>query len=159
MALIGRRVLAVAAVLLGIAAPAHADKASEINSALKAAFDSKDPDRDGTLDPSEVSNFVASLFKTVDVDGDGLITKGEFRRLSLNLEPIARRYGRTRQFAAAHERIRRRWTLGRRQTLSLVNLQLSAKGEMFAGVGERRPLNFAQFKKARFVRELVGSLR
>jgi hypothetical protein len=151
--------LAAAALVLATVVPASADKASEIDAALRTVFKSKDVDRNGVLDSAEITNFVNNLFAAMDTDGDRLVTQREFHGLSLNLLPLARKYGRTKQYAAARERIRRRWTLGRRKTLSLVNVQTKAKGELFAVAGARQRLTFSQFKKARFVRELVSALQ
>lgn len=148
-----------AALVLATAGPAYADKASAIDAALRTVFNSHDTNRDHVLDSAEVTTFVHDIFAAMDTNGDRLVTKREFHDLSLNLLPVARKYGRIRQYAAARERIRRRWTLGRRKTLSLVNLQTNVKGELFAVAGARHRLSFSQFKKARFVRELVGALR
>lgn len=159
MAGVRKTTIAVAALVLATAVPAYADKASEIDAALRTVFNSHDADRDRTLDSAEVTNFVEHLFAAMDTNGDGLVTRREFYGLSLNLLPLARKYGRTRQYAQARERIYRRWTLGRRETLSLVNVQANAKGELFDVAGVGQSVNFSQFKKARFVRELVGALR
>jgi hypothetical protein len=64
------------------------------------------------------------------------------RRCSRSVLPLAREYGRVRQYAAVRDRIWWRWTLGRRKTLSAVNLQISAKDELFAVPGVRQTVNF-----------------
>jgi hypothetical protein len=148
-----------AAALVDAAVPARADKASEIDGALRTVFGSNDADRDGRLGTAEITHFVNDLFAAMDTNGDRLVSHREFRELSLSLLPLARKYGRLGQYAAARERIWRRWTLGRRKTLSAVNLQLNAKGELFAVPGVGQTVSFEQFKRARFIRELAAAVR
>jgi hypothetical protein len=132
MAGIIKTIVAVTAFIVATAVPAHADKASEIERALATAFDGNDANRNGSLDAAEITPFVDDLFAATDTNSDRLVSHGEFRGLSLTLLPLAQKYGRVRQYAAARERIRRRWTLVRRKTLSAVNLPINAKGELFA---------------------------
>src|SRR4051812_3016697 len=75
----------VAATALAVAAPvpAHADKASEINRALRTVFDSHDANRDGRLDTAEITHFADDLFAAMDTNGDQLTSRREFRGLSL----------------------------------------------------------------------------
>jgi len=154
-----RTMIAAAAVVVATALPAYADKTEEIDAALRTVFRSNDANRDGVLDSAEITHFIDDLFAATDTNSDRLVSHGEFRGLSLNLLPLAQKYGRVRQYAAARERIWRRWTLGRRKTLSAVNLQINAKGELFAVPGVGQTVSFAQFKRARFIRDLAASVR
>lgn len=91
-----KRLIAVTAVVVATAVPAYADKASQVDAALRTVFSGKDANRDGVLDSAEITNFTSDLFAAMDTNGDRLVTQREFHGLSLNLLPIARKYGRTR---------------------------------------------------------------
>lgn len=151
--------LAALAIVSATALPAHADKRSEIERALRTGFDSADADRDGVLTAPEHNTFVENLFLAMDANGDRRLTQREFHELSLNLLPLARKYGRVKEYAAARERIRRRWKLTGRATQSWTNFMLGAKNELSTAAGGRGTLTFARFKRARFIRELADALR
>src|SRR3954471_3790987 len=67
-----------AALVLATVVPASANKASEIDAALRTVFKSKDVDRNGVLDSAEITNFVNNLFAAMDTDGDRLVTQRAF---------------------------------------------------------------------------------
>jgi len=153
------RFVAAIAVVSASTLPAHADKASEIERALRTGFNSADANRDGVLTAPEHNTFVENLFLAMDANGDRRLTQREFHALSLNLLPLARKYGRVKEYAAARERIRRRWKLTGRETQSWTNFMLGAKSELATAAGGRGRLTFARFKRARFIRELADALR
>ena len=153
------RFVAAIAIVSAAALPAHADKASEIERALRTVFDSADANRDGVLTAPEHNAFVENLLLAMDVNGDRRLTQREFHALSLNLLPLARKYGRVNEYAAARERIRRRWKLTGRATQSWTNFMLGAKNELATAAGGRGRLTFARFKRTRFIRELADALR
>ena len=111
------------------------------------------------LTAPEHNTFVENLFLAMDANGDRRLTQREFHALSLNLLPLARKYGRVKEYAAARERIRRRWKLTGRETQSWTNFMLGAKSELATAAGGRGTLTFARFKRARFIRELAEALR
>jgi hypothetical protein len=153
------RLVGATALVVATALPAHADKAAEIDRALRTVFKGADANGDRVLSAPEHNTFVENLFLAMDTNGDRRLTQREFHALSLNLLPIARKYGRVSEYAAAREGVRRRWKLTGRATQSWTNFMLGAKNELAAVAGAPRTLTYPQFKRARFVRELVAALR
>ena len=66
--------VAAIALVSAAALPAHADKASEIERALRTAFNSADANRNGVLTARENNTFVENLFLAMDANGDRRLT-------------------------------------------------------------------------------------
>jgi len=151
-----------AALALG-AAPARAQ--SDAEHMLDAVFQMFDENRDGAITADEANHFIDKTFAEMDMKRAGKISREAWMRFSFGLADLAADQGRSDAYDRAKYRIFRRWDRSRSGALSLDDYRAGVLGDARAGLRPRpKPgaeirIDFAAFKRAPFVRELMASLR
>jgi hypothetical protein len=139
---------------------ARAAGAAEIDQALLTAFQSWDDDGDGILKPQEGEKFIKTLFAAADTDANKSVSAEEFRTISLGLAPLAEKYGKAAEYAAARDSIYGRWDTRRSGNLTFETFRLGIVNDFdVAAPGMPKQLDFEGFKTVRFIGEMIASLQ
>jgi Ca2+-binding EF-hand superfamily protein len=154
--------LAALAALLALgAAPARAQ--SDAEHLLDAVFQMFDENRDGVIAMDEASRFIDRTFAEMDVKHTGKITPDAWMRFSFGLADLAAAQGRSDAYDRAKYRIFKRWDRGNSGALSLEAYRAGVLGDarkaQGAKAGQELRIDFAAFKRAPFMRQLVSALR
>ncbi|QGM99289.1 EF-hand domain-containing protein [Methylocystis parvus] len=159
-----RTLSAALAVLLPLgAAPARAQ--SDAEHMLDAIFQMFDENRDGAISMEEANRFIDKTFAEMDMKHTGRISRDAWMRFSFGLADLAADQGRSDAYDRAKYRIFKRWDRSKSGALSLDDYRAGVLGDARASLrgrqkaGEAPRIDSAAFKRAPFVRQLMGSLK
>ncbi|WP_336491046.1 hypothetical protein [Methylobacterium nigriterrae] len=152
-------VIAAIAVLLAPVPAGASVPSQELDHALRTIFKRVDREGNGRTSAAEINRYVASVFAAMDRNHDEQVSRTEFEEFSPALLALAQRYGRTHAYDEALGRIFRRWRSAGTGTLNRLTFRSGVKGELAAAARGSLALNYDQFIRARFMRELAAALR
>lgn len=145
-------------------APAASRAQSDAEHVLDAVFYGFDDNRDGVITIEEANRYIDKSFKEMDPTGSGRITREAFRRYSFGLADIAAEQGRSEKYEKAKDAVFKRWDRAHAGALTLEEYRRGVLGDARAALrgktrdGEIR-IDLEAFKRAPFVKTLMGSLR
>ncbi len=154
---------ALAFALLGGVAPARAQ--SDAHHMLDAIFQLFDENRDGYITTPEANRVIDRTFVEMDPKKTGRISLDAWMRFSFGLADLAADQGRSDAYDRAKYDVFKRWDRGKAGALTLEDYRAGVLGDARQGVigapknDEDLKIDFAAFKRAPFIRQLLKSLR
>lgn len=147
------------------AAPAPVRAQSDAEHMLDAIFQMFDENHDGAISLDEANHFIDKTFAEMDMKHTGKISRDDWMRFSFGLADLAADQGRSDAYDRAKYRIFKRWDRSKSGALSLEDYRAGVLGEARAGLrGKEKAsgaprIDFAAFKRAPFLRQLMGALK
>ena len=152
------------AAAVGIATPARANKASEeVNGVLQAVFLSLDTREEGVVRPRESDRMIRLTFGAMDVNQDQRITPDEFKTFDMGFGYLALVRDKLASFNAAKASTFQRWATGNPGHLTLQEYTVGIKNDLISAANkndaEDSQLSIEDFKKVRFIREMINAIQ
>lgn len=157
------KALTAALLLCLVLPPAHSRAQSDAEHVLEAIFFGFDDNRDGVITLDEANHYIEKTFKEMDPKGSGKITREAFRNFSFGLADVAAEQGASAKYEKAKDDVFRRWDRKHAGELTQEEYRQGVLGDASAAIGHKRRdseirIDLATFKRARFVKTLMGSL-
>lgn len=136
---------------------------SDAEHLLEAVFQSFDENHDGAITLDEANHFIDKSFAEMDPGKTGRISFDAWMNFSFGLADLAADQGRSDAYNRAKARIFKRWHGARATGLTLEDFRAGVLGDTKKGLGAKAKgsdlrIDFAAFKRAPFVRQLMGAL-
>jgi len=118
-----------------------------------------DRNGDGLIDGPETRRFADATFAALDADDNLRLSYAEFQHLDFGLSSLAESHDRQKLYSDARERIWQRWRQPRPREVTRAAFRQHLRGELLRVSRGHLGVNYAEFRRARFVQDLATAFR